>query len=647
MTGSRVLWLPLAGALILSCCASSSQRLRTRTTDEPGDAVAVEVVHHFSLEHDGTFRHRVLERTRLVTEHAIDELGDPRIAHRAGRETLQVVRAETSMRDGTIVAIQPNSITETVPDALGLAPAYTDLRETVVTLVGLETGCTTLLEHERAARGHKGPVWAEVPLATWYPTEKLSVQVAVPEDYPLRWSCLGCRVQPVEEKTAQGSSLRFDFTQVAPLNLDEVGREHLPVPGQPRLVFSTAASWRVLIDALRADLDRASTVDTTVQQRARDLTEHALRPQERALALQRFVASDLATVHWPQDALGWTPRSAAQVLDSSYGHALDKAVLLAALLLAVDIPATPVLISRDGLVDPKVPALAPFDELWLVVELDGQPLWLSPLQVHGTHGLAWIEGRWALPLLAGRPDKLPVLIARSPLALGQPLHLALGDEAVQQHQTQLSAAITLGDDGTMQLDVDQRLTGAYGASHEVNPDKGGQALAATLVQDLGLPKGVTATEGQPPRLVELSPAQTRVTATLAGQAAGVAAILELPLPRPARSQLAGLDLHRLHRDLPFELAHRGIERSVIEIQLPDGVELRSKLLEGELRNSVGSVITRHEHHKGRLVLTRELVLTQRLIAADKWPELRALAHELLRADAQTLLFVKKLDDDAP
>ncbi len=638
---SRLPPLVLLAALGLACCASTSAGLRTRTTDAPGDIQGIEIEHSYTLEADGTWRRHLREQLRVVTEHGLDEIGDPRFVHHSGAERLEVMRAETTMRDGKVVAIKPNSVTETTPDALATAPAYADLRETVVTRVGLELGASTLLELERSGRGQAAPLWAEVPLHHWYPVDSLKIRIAVPADLPLRWACLGCEARPIEESAGDGAVLRFEFKDLPALNLDEAAHGPTAPPGQPRLVFSTAASWRSLVDDLATRFASASAPDEAVRQRALQLTERLATDAQRIEALHLFVARELATVHWPLDDFGWQPRSASAVLDSSYGHALDKAVLLAALLAAIDLPAMPALISRDALVAPGVPTLAPFDEVWLVLEHNGRPRWLDPTALHSGAALARREGRWVLPVQRSEAKPPRVLIARSPLVLGKPMPVKLGPTALAANRSALVAELTLAADGALTAELDLTLAGAYSPAKPAGKELDGAKLAKSAIGNLGLPEAYPLDcEGCASKVVQLARDSARFVASSKSQAAGAEQLVELHLPWTARSQLTGLDLHRSKRDLALELGWRGVEQSTVILHLPEGLELRSKLPAAELRNEVGSLVTTTTRSGDTLTLTRTLQLDRRVISPAQYPALRALAAELLRADHRALLFVE-------
>ena len=622
----RRLVLALAcAALGCGCCgAGSGARTRTTTSEQGVDAVVRHLEHHFMLSPDGTRAHRVHQVTHVVTDYAIDELGDPRLVHNAVGQRLSVLKAETRMRDGTVVAAKPNSVNETTPDVLATAPAYSDLRETVVSHVGMETGCVNELEYEVVGPTSPAPLWAEVPLNLAFPVERLVVRVTVPPTGRLVWACVGCQVRPVSASTPEGAETTFSWSRLPAYGLHESAPgSRPPIAGQPRLVLSTAPSWKALSDDLAARFAAASTPTAAVRAKADELLAGLATTEDRLARLQRFVASDLATVDWPLDQLGFSPAPAGIVLERSYGHTLDKAALLAALLQAAGIPARGALVSRDHLLAAEVPALAQLTEAWVIADAGGTR-WLSPAAVHRGDGRAHLEGRWVLRLGAERP---------TPLDLGE-----AGGEA---NRSLVKAELALTAEGRVEGTLRVTATGTYDPFVDVEADKGGHALAVGLAGGLQAGDWDTACDGCFADAVRLGP-EASVFVLKGGIKAGDGdRVREVPLPWPPYSQLAGLALHHKNRSTIIQLRSRGVEESEVELTLPDGWDVASPLPAASLESPVGSVTVRSERKGPKLTITRKLRLAKRIIEPADYPHLRALAAALLRADARSVLVRRK------
>jgi hypothetical protein len=83
---------------------------------------------------------------RVFTENAIDELGDPRISFDRSRQELEIHASRTYLLDGSTMDTPENGCNEVTPFGLDLAREYLDIREMVVTHVGIERGVAILLD---------------------------------------------------------------------------------------------------------------------------------------------------------------------------------------------------------------------------------------------------------------------------------------------------------------------------------------------------------------------------------------------------------------------------------------------------------------------------------------------------------------------
>lgn len=96
---------------------------------------------------------RTQRLTRLYTELAIDELGDPRLAYDRSRQEFVLHRSRTYLPDGTTIDTPDREkdgytgVNEVTPDLLDLAVDHIDIREVVVTRVGLVREAVLLLDY--------------------------------------------------------------------------------------------------------------------------------------------------------------------------------------------------------------------------------------------------------------------------------------------------------------------------------------------------------------------------------------------------------------------------------------------------------------------------------------------------------------------
>lgn len=607
--------------LACGCCASSAKQLRTRTTDQPADADVLFWNDTFEILPDGARRHTVHQKTAIHTELGVDDLGDPRVVHDSARGSLEVIRAETTMRDGKIVAIKPNSVNETTPDALATAPAYADLRETVITQVGMEVGCTNELEYRIDNRPSDAPLDAAVPLHSLFPVAAREVRVRVPSGVELSWACLGCAVEPSKAEVAGAVEHTFKWSALARLNTAEADG---PVVNEPRLLITTTPSWEALAGGVRKRIAEAAKLEEPVAARARALTEGLVTPEQRLEALWRFVARDLATVDWPLTDFELRARPAASVLDSSYGHSLDKAVLLTALLAADGIAARPLLVSRDGLFADAVPAAAQFSDVWLAVELGGETRWLDPTTAQSGQGASYLEGRTVLDVANGRPSPVD-----------------LGGDGMAKNQSAVVAKIELGETGELSAEISVTLSGTYSPFVKVDEGHPANEVTGCILGGIGGTTWKSDCEGCAARVLRLDPELATFSYAVKGDAEVEGRVVEVGLPWAPHSQILALELPRASRQTAMTLRSRGVETARVTLTVPEALELRSALPAGRMENAVGSLVTVSRREGNAIIIERTLRIDQRIITGESYPSLRALFNELNRNDQRALLFFRR------
>lgn len=97
---------------------------------------------------DGRAVWRHQELIRLYSEYAIDHLGDPRLAWDASRQKLDIHANRTYLNDGSMQDAPANAHNEVTPfGGFDRAVDFIDIREMVVTRVGLERGVTVWLDY--------------------------------------------------------------------------------------------------------------------------------------------------------------------------------------------------------------------------------------------------------------------------------------------------------------------------------------------------------------------------------------------------------------------------------------------------------------------------------------------------------------------
>ncbi|MBW2257929.1 MAG: hypothetical protein JRI25_25465, partial [Deltaproteobacteria bacterium] len=300
---------------------------------------------------------------------------DPHIDWNDARTALSVDDVRSWMVDGTEVVAKDNSQVPNTAPELQWAVPYAHMRRMTVAHVGVEHGGTSHLATTLTDREPTGlPLWGALDLNGPFPVLRQHVRIAGKGD--LSWAVLGGEgvIEIGGEVTDDGASVVLERANVP---------AHDPAEGwpAPRLVWSTASSWDEVRQILRERIDLALEPDDQVRAKVEDLVVPGMLPDERTAVLHRFVVEGVRTVAWPVDAFDYAARPAGEVLDSSVGHALDKAVLLVALLRSAGLDAQIALAASGWAVAEAVPTPVQLDQVW--VQTGGT--WLDPTALRDHH----------------------------------------------------------------------------------------------------------------------------------------------------------------------------------------------------------------------------------------------------------------------
>ncbi len=572
-----------------------------------------------SLDAAGKITTDVEQALKPFTDHPMreDQL-DPRIDWNDARTTMEVLDAVTWMVDGTEVRALDNSFVPNTAGALEWAVPYARMRQLTVAHVGVEHGSTSLLHYRIADRGALGmPMWGRQALADYLPIGSQRVILEVPEGTPLHWGVLYGAAQP--EASTQGGLTRLVFQDLAVPGLNL--RENHGAIGVPTLIWSTSPSWKHTRGYLEAQVEPSCLADGYVLAKVEEVLDGSLTKAERIARIHSFVVEGVRSIDWPALDFGYATRSAPEVLASSVGHPLDKAVLLVAMLRAAGLEAHVAFAAPQRAWLPEVPSPVPFEQVWVRVDAGHHAMWLDPTAPQSAHSGVHLAGKPVL-VLDGASDA-PVVVRELD---------ADHNHALLRARLELGA----GDDGLVASGhADLDLAGLYcpvaGFDRSVDRSSGVAGGVAGLFGG-GTHSAVVAQ--QSPGFLALG--ADYQDGSFATPASG---LVSLELPRvPGAVSGASLEAFRQARSLPLELAGPAREVVVLELALPSGWEPAYLPAAASIDNAVGRFVRSVEDDgEGVLTLRTELELRQAVVAPQDWPALRALLLEAELATGRTVL----------
>ncbi|MHC5035947.1 MAG: DUF3857 domain-containing protein [Planctomycetota bacterium] len=286
----------------------------------------VEITLHPDLRTEKTVR----RAWTYLTEFGRDAFSDVTLQFQSGNQSLTVLQAVTTMRDGFRKETPDYGHNEIVPFPLDRAPDLGAVRQRVVSLVGTEVGAVSVLEFTVADnKPWKEFFFGEEALGGVFPVLEKSFVVNVPEGTPITHAGRNFDAAP-EVRSADG----FDRYTWTAADLPACDPEDGPFGRDrwiPAVLYSAAGSWAEVTAKWAGRFADATVDHPAIQKLAEERTQEEKDPLGCALKLHKFVLDGIRTLDFHPSAIDFTFRPAHRILDSTYGTALEKGVLLTSL----------------------------------------------------------------------------------------------------------------------------------------------------------------------------------------------------------------------------------------------------------------------------------------------------------------------------
>lgn len=297
-------------------------------------------------------------------------------------QTAELLEATVSNRHGVVRTVAPQEINLMDAGWVAGASRYPAGKIRVVSLPGVEIGSVIRTTVNRTYRD--APFFSlEHAFGSFDPTDAMALELVVPRQMSfLTDTCHGdaLRVSCTTNETTV--TWRWEAGSLAAIKPED---NLPPWPIYRPTVLASAGAWPAYADKLQQAFRDAMRADKTIKERAKMLVRGVRGPDARLKAIRDDVAKSIredgpSFLELPLTCL--TP--AARTLTDGYGHAADRAILLASLLQAAGFDAEPVLVSGaprlvPALLDPFVatPQSTMYDRVLVKVNKDRQIIYLN------------------------------------------------------------------------------------------------------------------------------------------------------------------------------------------------------------------------------------------------------------------------------
>ncbi len=342
-------------------------------SEENADEVYKKITHVYVLKPDGTTEFTYSHELKVLTSYALNrKSGESFIVYNPDYQELEIQRSATKMTTGEIVHSPENAFNEVLPRCASDNVPEMNLREMVVTHTGLEFGCTvefayTLTSEKDFLPGLQG----KVVLGKRSPVREFNVIVKVPNGQYFEHHLANSSQSPVKTNEEGFHVYTWQFKNV-PLVAQETQQPDFE-KFVPALYFSSAKKNEI-IDHIKSKSEDIFALNDKAVESVKELTTDELTAMDKIIKIYDHIHNNVGTGNCDPLKTGCTPMPAQEAFDRNVGNHLDRAILFAAMLKALDIGAYPAIFSQD--------ASMPDDKLFLG-ELENPIVIASPSEKGG------------------------------------------------------------------------------------------------------------------------------------------------------------------------------------------------------------------------------------------------------------------------
>lgn len=297
-------------------------------------------------------------------------------------QTAELVSATVSNVDGTVHAVAGREINLMDAPWVGGASRYPAGKLLVASLPGIEVGSVIRTTVRRTQRD--APFFSLAHnFGGFEPADAGSLEVVLPRGIHLKVAA--CHADALRARCVTNDAwvaYRWDAGALPAVRQED----NLPPWSVYRpTVFVSVGNFKRYARELDRAFEAAMCGDSALRERARRLTRGIRDPRARIAAIRDVVARSIREAGPSfQDLPVQTLTPAERTLADGYGHAADRAILLAALLRAAGFEADPILVSATPralppLIDPArlAPQLNLFSDVLVRVEKGSEKFYLN------------------------------------------------------------------------------------------------------------------------------------------------------------------------------------------------------------------------------------------------------------------------------
>lgn len=594
-----------------------SQPANSIAQEENYDAVYQSLTKEYTWNEDGTIDFRLSKALKLQNYRSFHRLyGETFIVYNPGFQQLEINQAYTIMADGKKVLTPKNAFNEVLPRAAAQAPAFNQLRETVVTHTGLEIGATIFLDYQiHTQTGFFPAFMGTVLLAEEQPVKSLTVVIRTPLDKPVYTHLFNGTTEPEETVEKNFRVYTWVLKDIPAMESEKLQPD--PYAIYPIIAFSSLNTYQPLVDFFMGqkafDYQANSQMDGFVE---RLVTENQTN-LARVFAIQESVVKEINLFDIPEEIIGYRLRPPAEVWNSNGGTVGEKAVLMAALLKKSGINSEPVLIFQGHQFDHTIGNLACLKEWAVKTEIPETGIIYLSVKQANAFDMTVLDPQDVFMVL--EKDKKVQLVYPEP---GKTVLI-------------LKEVFVIDPELTVSGELNGTLTGT------ANP------FLALLRSEEKLKYyfhgGISSSKLSGIKLQELTAGKTSFSCVL-GKANGLTKdsnMYSLTLPYFSTG-IENWDVGQLptQRQNPVEIPSGFRESFNMTLAIPENLKLISAEQEIRIQNSLGLFLFLVQKKENTLQIRKEIEITKKIIGTEDYPAFKELLDNWSIWQTNNVLFTR-------
>ena len=333
------------------------------------------------IHEDGSYTSTTHVKYKILKEGALRSLGEKEIDYLSATEKVEIIKALVIKPNGR--KIRAKKIQDVSP--YSGYPSYSDLKTKIITMRDMAVGDVMEIEYRIIAMHSRmpGQTWGTFYFFDSVPMDISRFVLTAPSATQIHIKNENLDMEPVITYSEDGATKTYTWERK---DCPKVEREYM-MPGMrdfcPYLTYSTIDDWQKIATWFWGIAEDKMSVTPEIAEAARDITSSSENKKDKIKALLQYFQDNIRYVSMSFGLNAFEPHPAHEVFENKYGDCKDQTVLLIAMLKSLGIDAYPVLVRYGQKAYPLArvaPSPTEFTHVIVYADIDGQDLWLDPLE---------------------------------------------------------------------------------------------------------------------------------------------------------------------------------------------------------------------------------------------------------------------------